>query len=332
MEVEQPGFDWAHDTFVALNDMDLNPTEGKWPPFNSDQAQAFSVPPSLLTTAVVERFGQITPPEELSPADPRRDSGFREGSIPVEDLQNEVSWPMQHPLHSIEQFNHTSQQNEQQPSSQSKKRRVSKDQPSTNGNGAAPHSLAKTTTDPAPPKRKRGRPKAQPQVVEAYTQDGVPFQVTSARQNHLEKNRVAAHKCRQRKKVYIEGLEGRAREFSAKNKILKDNVAQLREEVLELKNEVLRHAGCGFWAVDEYLARCAGDLLGMGPASALAPQKQSQPSPTLSSLEASKPSDRESSLGSSPSDGFLDLDGKDDFGGLELLEHIDEDKDNDSDD
>jgi hypothetical protein len=100
-------------------------------------------------------------------------------------------------------------------------------------------------------------------MVEAYTADGFPFQVSSARQSHLEKNRVAAHKCRQRKKEYIGSLEGRAREFSVKNKALKENVAMLREEVLSLKNEVLRHAGCGFWAVDEYLARCAGDLLGM---------------------------------------------------------------------
>ena len=45
--------------------------------------------------------------------------------------------------------------------------------------------------------------------------------------------------------------------------MLKENVALLREELLDLKNEVLRHAGCGFWAVDEYLARCAGGLLGM---------------------------------------------------------------------
>jgi hypothetical protein len=48
--------------------------------------------------------------------------------------------------------------------------------------------------------------------------------------------------------------------------VLKENAALMRKEILELKNEVLRHAECSFWAVDEYLARCAGDLLGMdGP-------------------------------------------------------------------
>lgn len=116
---------------------------------------------------------------------------------------------------------------------------------------------------PQPPKRKRGRPRSQPQMVEACTANGFPFQVSSAHQSHLEKNRVAAHKCRMRKKEYINGLERRAWEYSNKNKLLKENVALLREEVLELKNEVLRHAGCGLWAVEEYLARCVGDLLGI---------------------------------------------------------------------
>jgi hypothetical protein len=37
----------------------------------------------------------------------------------------------------------------------------------------------------------------------------------------------------------------------------------LREQVLNLKNEVLRHAGCGSWAIDKYVERCAGNLLGV---------------------------------------------------------------------
>jgi len=325
----QHSTDWAHNTFVALNDMHASPSADKWQPFASSDANVFSIPPSLLTQASIERFGQITPPEELSPADVRRDSGYRESSIPIEQLHNEVSWPMQQGFDSLKQFNHSVAQDEvAAPTAPVKRRRVSREQGAANHTSPAPHSSQQSPTDnPTPPKRKRGRPKAQPQMVEAYTRDGLPFQVTSARQNHLEKNRVAAHKCRQRKKTYIEGLEGRAREFSGKNKILKENVAQLREEVLELKNEVLRHAGCGFWAVDEYLARCAGDLLGMGPGNThLSMRKPSQTqSPTLSSLEASK-KDRESTTDSLPSMNMdMDMDDED-YGGLELLKGFDDDK------
>lgn len=85
-------------------------------------------------------------------------------------------------------------------------------------------------------------------MVEAFVTDGYHIQVSSTRESHLEKNRVATHKCRQRKKEYTNELERRAREYTVKNKALRGNAVMLREELLELKSEMLRHAGCGFWA------------------------------------------------------------------------------------
>ncbi|KAH7410076.1 hypothetical protein DE146DRAFT_643759 [Phaeosphaeria sp. MPI-PUGE-AT-0046c] len=299
-----PQFDWANDAYVALNQNNASHMD-KWA---SMQNNAFSIQPSLLSHASVERFGQVTPPDEMSPADPPHDA--REASIPVEQLRNEPLWasPQQPPQHS-----------DAEPAT--KRRRISRqaavDQPQPDTGSLSQHDDA----NPQPPKRKRGRPKSQPQMVEAYTADGFPFQVSSARQSHLEKNRVAAHKCRQRKKEYINGLEGRARDFSSKNKLLKENVAMLREEVLSLKNEVLRHAGCGFWAVDEYLARCAGDLLGMEPPmqhQSTAPGSM-QPSPGMTAQPLM--AQRHNSNDSMPSH-MTDMSSPntdDDFGGLELL-------------
>jgi hypothetical protein len=103
----------------------------------------------------------------------------------------------------------------------------------------------------------------QQQNEEGLTTDSYPFPVSSARQSHLEKNRVAAHKCRERRKQYINNLETKARDYSAKNKTLRESVVGLREEVLGLKNLLLQHAGCGCWAIDQYLAQSAGDLLGV---------------------------------------------------------------------
>lgn len=162
-------------------------------------------------------------------------------------------------------------------------------------------------------------------MVEAFTADGFPFQVSSARQSHLEKNRVAAHKCRQRKKEYIGSLEGRAREFSSKNKALKENVAMLREEVLGLKNEVLRHAGCGFWAVDEYLARCAGDLLGMeAPMRTPDQQNMSMQSPIMNTQQLMGQRHNSSASMRSHSTSGMSPQTDDDFGGLELLRDFDD--------
>lgn len=342
-------FDWAHDAFVALNDIDGHSLSENWPAFsNADQtfaSAAFTIPPSLISQASIERYGQITPPDELSPAAPKSDTG-RESSIPVEQLQNEVPWPMQQQIQSLANYEpeqaqqHPEPESQSQSQSQESEKRASKRR-RTSKNALANQSDANPTSqehqpeqtvaaNPQPPKRKRGRPKSQPQTVEAYTADGFPFQVASARQSHLEKNRVAAHKCRQRKKEYIGGLETRAREYSAKNKALKDSVAILREEVLQLKNEVLRHAGCNFWAVDEYLARCAGDLLGVENPSLAGSRTSSQTqTPTLASLGL-KEDEREMSAGSGVALGSSHLEEDQDFEdykGLDLLNDFDEDTD-----
>lgn len=101
----------------------------------------------------------------------------------------------------------------------------------------------------------------------------------------------------------------------------------LREEVLELKNEVLRHAGCGFWAVDEYLTRCAGDLLGVDPSNrtpSMRPRITPMDSTSAESADSDglrRPSSSESvfTVGSSPDDNG--------YSGLDFLQDIDEEED-----
>lgn len=326
MEVQQPQtFDWASDAYAAFSDASKH--QNKWTSFNSsamstDPTSAFTIPPALLTHSTA-RFGQITPPEERSPADSNRN--VREGSIPVKQLMNESLWPtnceqyLQSPSQDIQQLQSPPEDN--QPSLK-RRRTTRQSNPSQHEGSVVTQQDHNATLDPQPPKRKRGRPKSQPQMVEAFTADGFPFQVSSARQSHLEKNRVAAHKCRQRKKEYIGSLEGRAREFSAKNKALKENVAILRDEVLSLKNEVLRHAGCGFWAVDEYLARCAGDLLGKeGHGLSRMGSTQFDVSPKIQQMRP-----REDSNDSIPSLGSMSSSPAADDFGLDLLKEYEDDQ------
>ena len=318
----QPLFDWAGEAFTAMHHPNINQRQDKWatalssPPSVSN-SQAFAIPPSLLTNGSMERYGQVTPPEELSPAQPERDD--RETSIPVEQLRNEMTpWSKQE-VASARQL----AADEPSPKRQRTSRASPNHDMSPSLSAPPPQEDNDAAANPQPPKRKRGRPKSQPQMVQAYTADGYPFQVSSARQTHLEKNRVAAHKCRQRKKEYINSLEDRAREFSSKNKMLKESVAVLREEVLSLKNEVLLHAGCGFWAVDEYLARCAGNLLGMeAPASGMRNTSSSRNNSINQNTHFNNQQAREPSMTS-----LTSTDG-DDFGGLELLKDFtDEDMD-----
>lgn len=77
------------------------------------------------------------------------------------------------------------------------------------------------------------------------------------RSQFLERNRVAASKCRQKKKEWTSNLEQRARELQASKTSLALLVSSLREELLYLKGEALTHTTCNCSSVREYLARHA---------------------------------------------------------------------------
>lgn len=75
------------------------------------------------------------------------------------------------------------------------------------------------------------------------------------REKFLERNRLAASKCRQRKKEHTMLLEARYKEQSDKKETLVAEIARLRSEILGLKNEVLKHAQCGDEPIKLHLAQ-----------------------------------------------------------------------------
>ncbi|KAA6408505.1 MAG: hypothetical protein FRX48_07587 [Lasallia pustulata] len=80
------------------------------------------------------------------------------------------------------------------------------------------------------------------------------------RSKFLERNRVAASKCRQKKKEWTSNLESRARELQNSKSQLNIMVGSLKEEVLFLKTELLRHTGCGCTKIRDYLSHEAHAL------------------------------------------------------------------------
>lgn len=74
---------------------------------------------------------------------------------------------------------------------------------------------------------------------------------------HREKNRVAARKCRQKAKRNVAALQKQERELSQRHRELLGHVGSLRDEVLDLKNEVLGHADCGSDVIQNYIANAA---------------------------------------------------------------------------
>lgn len=56
--------------------------------------------------------------------------------------------------------------------------------------------------------------------------------------------RVAALKCRQRKKQWLANLQNKVEEYSTANENLTAQITQLREEVVNLKTLLLAHKDC----------------------------------------------------------------------------------------
>lgn len=56
--------------------------------------------------------------------------------------------------------------------------------------------------------------------------------------------RVAALKCRQRKKQWLANLQAKVELFSTENDALSATVTQLREEIVNLKTLLLAHKDC----------------------------------------------------------------------------------------
>ena len=58
------------------------------------------------------------------------------------------------------------------------------------------------------------------------------------------RDRVAALKCRQRKKQWLANLQAKVEIFSSENDSLSAQVASLREEIVSLKTMLLQHKDC----------------------------------------------------------------------------------------
>lgn len=72
------------------------------------------------------------------------------------------------------------------------------------------------------------------------------------RKKLLEKNREAAYRCRQKKKKWVNDLEERSEKAEHQNKELLEQVAQLREESIYLRNLLLTHGNCDCDVVVKY--------------------------------------------------------------------------------
>ncbi|XP_015214460.2 cyclic AMP-dependent transcription factor ATF-2 isoform X2 [Lepisosteus oculatus] len=71
------------------------------------------------------------------------------------------------------------------------------------------------------------------------------------RRKFLERNRAAASRCRQKRKVWVQSLEKKAEDLSSMNGQLQNEVTLLRNEVAQLKQLLLAHKDCPVTAMQK---------------------------------------------------------------------------------
>lgn len=80
------------------------------------------------------------------------------------------------------------------------------------------------------------------------------------RTSQRQRNRIAASKCRRKYKQQEDDLAKRERELATKHKVLSDSAMALKNEVFDLKYEILKHGSCNCSVIDDYIARAAREL------------------------------------------------------------------------
>ncbi|KAJ5946413.1 hypothetical protein N7454_003252 [Penicillium verhagenii] len=85
--------------------------------------------------------------------------------------------------------------------------------------------------------------------------------VSLKKARHLERNRVAANKCRQKKKQRIEETQRVFKAQTAKRRILVAEVNTLKEDLWQLKNRIFAHANCEDHRISLQLTKMTQKLL-----------------------------------------------------------------------
>lgn len=77
-----------------------------------------------------------------------------------------------------------------------------------------------------------------------YNADGKKQTDEEKRKNFLERNRIAALKCRQRKKTWVQNLQEKVETFAFENQALTAEIRELQAEVEHLKGLLGNHENC----------------------------------------------------------------------------------------
>ncbi|KAF3001788.1 hypothetical protein E8E13_001687 [Curvularia kusanoi] len=263
--VAQRHLEWTEQTPSAPKSHSPIHWHDDWNPFRSATEEALDLFPHSLSNSSLGMAEHFSHNEQNPPSKKLRGHFVRDTSVPVEHLLHEALWPESRLEGSQQSPDGFGQGHRPSLLRQELLKPMLAD---SQTDAEAPHSTAEANSSRSQPpvapgtgKRKRGRPRLHPSPSDANGADVSYEDISESRIVQLEKNRLAAEKCRQKRKVYTAGLSAEVSILSTKNESLKAEEVALREELLSLKNEILGHARCGSSIIDGYIAKSAGSQL-----------------------------------------------------------------------
>ncbi|KAG8418466.1 transcription factor [Metarhizium acridum] len=164
-----------------------------------------------------------------------------------------------------------------------------------------------------PPKATSSSPKRHRKSKRAVSNGGDrDAKATTHREGSLERNRIAAYKCRKRKKKWIHSLKERHSWLEKRYKDLGTEYFYLLQEISELKTLIIGHANCHDSNIDTWLNNEASKYVckvgSDGPKGICG----SRPAPSLDATSTSRPSgDSSQSQYTEPSNTSLQLESED---------------------
>ncbi|KAK2754510.1 hypothetical protein FQN54_006911 [Arachnomyces sp. PD_36] len=129
----------------------------------------------------------------------------------------------------------------------------------------AEESNAKPCTSASPRKRAAGggaSRRRRNQTRKADLDDSTTEEERERREKFLERNRKAAAKCREKKKAWTAGLQQKYEYLEQEKKMKSQMITQLREELIELKDQIVGGPHCNCPGVADYIRAKADSITG----------------------------------------------------------------------
>ncbi|BAE57832.1 bZIP transcription factor [Aspergillus flavus] len=219
MKPNQPDPFGHHDAADAANGLFMLAKGGQANPNQFAVSNQSSIPPQNIQNN-----------DQARDSDRRTSNGGRETSGDVSDVQGEQAKPA---------TKGKKKNTATKTSGAANNRRKADDAPVKGSN-----KKAKLSSGSTEPPSDAGDSEEEEEQKKKSQSDSKKMTDEEKRKNFLERNRVAALKCRQRKKQWLANLQAKVELFTSENDALTATVTQLREEIVNLKTLLLAHKDC----------------------------------------------------------------------------------------